>query len=186
MHSMSKRLTSLARGTGLAAAIAMVSPSASHAAPVDAVPLERPGTQIIAAPETPEPAPLPAAPATDIPAAPGANTARPAALRPAEPALLRVTFGQQDATLTPQATAEVKAFAASFKERAGRITLKAYAGAAGDDGSNARRLALKRVLAVREILLSEGIAPERLIVRALGGARDTGPLDRVDIVRPGS
>jgi len=38
------------------------------------------------------------------------------------------------------------------------------------------------VLAVREVLLAQGIAAERLDVRALGGARDSGAPDRVDIV----
>lgn len=173
---------SLACRSGFAATLAMMSAGPVSAAPVDAVPLERPGTQIITAPEAPEPAPLPATPSTG---APDTGTPQPVTLHAAEPALLRVTFGQQDTTLTPQTTAEVKTFAASFKQQTGRVTLKAYAGTAGDDGSNARRLSLKRALAVREILLSEGVAPERLIVRALGGARDTGPLDRVDIVRPG-
>ncbi|KAB7740788.1 OmpA family protein [Parvibaculum sedimenti] len=188
MHFLSKHLTSLACRIGLAAALALTAAGAASAAPVDAVPMERPGTRIITTPEAPEPTPLPSIPAMPVPDAPAAAQTQPSAatqLHAAEPALLRVAFGRQDATPTPQAAADVKAFAANFKQHGGRVTLKAYAGAAGDDGTNARRLSLKRALAVREILLSEGIAAERLNVRALGGARDTGPLDRVDIVRTG-
>lgn len=192
MHFLSKRLTSLACRSGLAATLAVVTAGAASAAPVDAVPLDRPGTRMITTPEAPEPAPLPGMPSTEAPAAPEGQavpaataTTQPAALRAAEAALLRIPFGQQDATLTPQASAEVKAFAAKFRQHGGRVTLKAYAGAAGDDGTNARRLSLKRALAVRELLLAEGVSAESLIVRALGGARDTGPLDRVDIVRAG-
>lgn len=188
MHFLSKRLTSLACCSGIAATLALASAGAASAAPVDAVPMERPGTQIIATPEAPEPTSLPSIPAMPAPAAPAPTEATQNAtpqLHAAEPALLRVAFEQLDATPTPQAAAEIKAFAARFKQHGGRVTLKAYAGAAGDDGTNARRLSLKRALAVREILLSEGIAAERLNVRALGGVRDTGPLDRVDIVRVG-
>jgi len=191
MHFLSKHLTSLACRSGLAATLAVMTAGAAAAAPVDAVPLDRPGTRMITTPEAPEPAPLPGMPSTEAPAAPEAQavpataTTQPAALRAAEAALLRIPFGQQDATLTPQTSAEVKAFAAKFRQHGGRVTLKAYAGAAGDDGTNARRLSLKRALAVRELLLAEGVSAESLIVRALGGARDTGPLDRVDIVRAG-
>jgi outer membrane protein OmpA-like peptidoglycan-associated protein len=100
-------------------------------------------------------------------------------------AILRVTFADDDAVLNPQAQSEIEAFAKDFKERGGRVALKGYAGQPGDSSSNMRRLSLKRVLAVREQLLALGIAPERLDVRALGGVRDTGPRDRVDIVKSG-
>ncbi|WP_325401747.1 OmpA family protein [Parvibaculum sp.] len=193
----SKRRTYLtcrvAREALLGAALAASTTGAAYAVPVDAVPLERPGTHIVTAPEvSPDvsgatdmpPAGLPASPLLpqepqDVPKL-GAP-----ALRAAEPAILRVAFDPDDAVLSPQALGQVKTFAAAFKQRGGRVTLKAYAGTAGDVSTNARRLSLKRVLAVRETLLAQGISAERLNVQALGGARDAGPLDRVDIVRAG-
>jgi len=188
----------VARRALFGAALATSGTGSVYAAPVDAVPLERPGTHIItapdAAPETPDnpPADMPAA---GLPAprllpqtaqepqdAPKLGTPVP---RAAEPAILRIAFQPEDAALSPQALALVKTFATAFKQRGGRVTLKAYAGLAGDVSTGARRLSLKRVLAVRETLLAQGISAERLNVQALGGARDAGPLDRVDIVRAG-
>jgi outer membrane protein OmpA-like peptidoglycan-associated protein len=164
------------------------------ASPVDLMPLERPGTHAIeqpllegsqptdmqpdtrsALPPAPAPAPVPAraapapAPAQTAPAAP-------------EPAITRIAFEPDEAALDEPALTRLKSFAQDFKSRTGRVELRAYAGSFGEQSSTARRIALKRVLAVREVLLAQGIAAERLDVRALGGARDSGPPDRVDIV----
>jgi outer membrane protein OmpA-like peptidoglycan-associated protein len=156
--------------------------------PIDAVPLTRPmplrglqpSTEPLAPPapaeEAPDAAPAQAAPATSM---------TPATLPAPEAALLRIHFEPDDATLTPAAVAQIQAFAASFKTRAGRVGLKSYAGKPGATTSNARRLSLKRVLAVREQLLAQGISAQRLEVQALGGVRDAGPPDRVDIVKSG-
>jgi outer membrane protein OmpA-like peptidoglycan-associated protein len=62
----------------------------------------------------------------------------------------------------------------------GRIQLQAYGGAKGDKSSDARRLSLKRALAIRTILISAGVPSAKIDVRAMGGA-DDGPLDRVDV-----
>lgn len=62
-----------------------------------------------------------------------------------------------------------------------QIELHAYAGAPNDKSSDARRLALKRALAVRQILIDNGMPAARIIPRALGGATDNGKPDRVDI-----
>ena len=120
-----------------------------------------------------------AAPA-DKPAQPDAGLSVPAA-KP----ILRILFDADDATLSDEARAEVSAFVADFKAKGGRVTLKGYAGVPGSTSSNDRRLSLRRVLAVREAILEAGIQPERLEVRALGGANDAGPQDRVDILKPG-
>lgn len=157
--------------------------------PVDAVPLMRPAPlraqpQLNDEPmpatettgETPqgaEPAPADGAPSTT------------AALGAPEPTLARLSFEPDDATLASPARAALQSFADGFKARGGRVALKSYAGAIGDTSSNARRLSLKRALAVREFLLAQGVAADRLEVRALGGVRDTGSPDRVDIVKAG-
>jgi outer membrane protein OmpA-like peptidoglycan-associated protein len=62
-----------------------------------------------------------------------------------------------------------------------RIQILAYGGDKGDKGSDARRLSLKRALAIRQVLIDDGVASERIDVRAMGGADDGGPADRVDV-----
>ncbi|HWY15326.1 MAG TPA: OmpA family protein [Rhizomicrobium sp.] len=69
---------------------------------------------------------------------------------------------------------------------ASRIQLEAYGGAPGDKSSDARRLSLKRALAVRQLLIDNGVPSNRIDVRAMGGVDDKGPTDRVDVfVRAG-
>jgi outer membrane protein OmpA-like peptidoglycan-associated protein len=69
---------------------------------------------------------------------------------------------------------------------AARIQLEAYGGAPGDKSSDARRLSLKRALAVRQLLIDDGVPSSRIDVRAMGGADDNGAPDRVDVfVRAG-
>ena len=62
-----------------------------------------------------------------------------------------------------------------------RVELMAYGGPKGDKGSEARRLSLKRALAIRQVLIEDGVSPDRIDVRAMGGVDDTGPADRVDV-----
>ena len=62
-----------------------------------------------------------------------------------------------------------------------RVELQAFGGAKGDKGSEARRLSLKRALAIRQVLIDDGVSPDRIDVRAMGGVDDTGPADRVDV-----
>ena len=64
---------------------------------------------------------------------------------------------------------------------ASRIELQAFGGNKGDKGSDARRLSLKRALAIRQILIDDGVNADRIDVRAMGGADDSGPADRVDV-----
>jgi outer membrane protein OmpA-like peptidoglycan-associated protein len=62
-----------------------------------------------------------------------------------------------------------------------RVELQAFGGNKGDKGSDARRLSLKRALAIRQVLIDDGVAPDRIDVRAMGGTDDSGPADRVDV-----
>jgi outer membrane protein OmpA-like peptidoglycan-associated protein len=62
-----------------------------------------------------------------------------------------------------------------------RVELQAFGGAKGDKGSDARRLSLKRALSIRQVLIDDGVSPDRIDVRAMGGVDDTGPTDRVDV-----
>jgi outer membrane protein OmpA-like peptidoglycan-associated protein len=186
----------LAIACSLGAGLAEGARAAEDDTPIDAVPLIRPqmpsrglapSEEPLPAPEAPTPAPAEEMPQAAEPAPMTGETATGVAALPApEAAILRIHFEPDDATLSQQMQAAIQTFATNFKTRGGRVALKAYAGKAGDTSSNARRLSLKRVLAVRQQLLAQGIAAERLQVRALGGVRDAGPADRVDIVKSGS
>lgn len=76
--------------------------------------------------------------------------------------------------------------ATALESGASRVQLEAYGGAPGDKSSDARRLSLKRALAVRQLLIDNGVPSNRIDVRAMGGIDDKGPTDRVDVfVRSG-
>jgi len=64
---------------------------------------------------------------------------------------------------------------------AARVQLDAYGGPPGDKSSDSRRLSLKRALAIRQLLIEDGVPAERIDVRAMGGAADGGSKDRVDV-----
>ena len=70
---------------------------------------------------------------------------------------------------------------AALEAGASRIQIDAYGGAPGDKSSDARRLSLKRALAVRQLLIDDGVPSSRIDVRAMGGVDDKGPADRVDV-----
>ncbi len=173
-------LTVLAGDTGMARA-------ASDNDPVDAAPLDIPGaaghsmkfdhsdsTQPTNDPlNLLTPAPLPD------------TSLAPSQLPAPDAAILRVYFAADASILDDKSIADVTAFADAFKERGGRVRLRGYAGPPGSSNSNMRRLSLRRVLAVRDFLITQGISAERMTVQALGGVKDTGPQDRVDILKPG-
>jgi outer membrane protein OmpA-like peptidoglycan-associated protein len=99
---------------------------------------------------------------------------------------LRLTFGAGAAMLNPASAAALSDFARAAPANA-VFTLSAFAAGAVDDPSTPRRLALSRALAVRGILLGDGIASARILVRALGASKpaiDAGPPDRVDVTIP--
>jgi outer membrane protein OmpA-like peptidoglycan-associated protein len=62
-----------------------------------------------------------------------------------------------------------------------QIQLQAFAGTPGDKSSDARRIALKRALAIRQLLIDDGVPAARIVTRAMGGITDAGIHDRVDI-----
>jgi outer membrane protein OmpA-like peptidoglycan-associated protein len=70
---------------------------------------------------------------------------------------------------------------AAIEAGASRIQIEAYGGPPGDKSSDARRLSLKRALAVRQLLIDDGVPSSRIDVRAMGGIDDKGPADRVDV-----
>jgi outer membrane protein OmpA-like peptidoglycan-associated protein len=115
---------------------------------------------------------------------------------------LRVTFGKDVTDLSPAIADQIKALLQSVPDSGtGTAETKsfevvAYATGTPSDPSTARRLSLSRALAVRSVLLADGVPSARIYVRALGsqsGAPQSGaseprgslsgdaPADRVDL-----
>jgi outer membrane protein OmpA-like peptidoglycan-associated protein len=111
----------------------------------------------------------------------------------ASPAAARVNLTKRGAILFDKGAASpspaqyhgVKVLAenlnAALEKGAAAIQLEAYGGAPGDKSSDARRLSLRRALAVRQLLIDDGVPSARIDVRAMGGADDKDTPDRVDV-----
>ena len=111
------------------------------------------------------------------------------------PGGLRVTFGTGRADLNPSTEAVLRTMAKALKpNETVSFNVSAYAAATQDDPSTPRRLSLSRALAVRAVLISEGIVSTRIYVRALGAstpspsgkAPEDAPPDRVDVIQAGA
>jgi outer membrane protein OmpA-like peptidoglycan-associated protein len=72
-----------------------------------------------------------------------------------------------------------------LQAKSGRLLLQAFAGTPGDKSSEARRLSLKRALAVRQLLIDSGVPSDKIDVRAMGGITDGGKPDRVAVMLRG-
>ena len=158
-------------------------------------PQSSPGGMVLAMPGAPAAAPAPSAPAQKAErAAPPKQVAKagpppPSAIAPpAEPGLTKrsvILFAAGASDPAQSALGSIKFLAgdlnSSMRGPSSRIQLLAYGGDKGDNGSDARRLSLKRALAIRQVLIDDGVPSERIDVRAMGGADDGGPADRVDV-----
>ena len=96
--------------------------------------------------------------------------------------ILEVRFRPGSLVLTRDDEKALLKLAQKLGPIAMRLQLKAFAEAAGNNSSKARRLSLSRALVVRSFLIENGLRSTRIDVRALGIARDGGAPDRVDIV----
>lgn len=96
---------------------------------------------------------------------------------------LRLTFGADTAALNPAMDAAIRALAHQPQVvPATDFTVTAFAKALPDDPSAARRLSLSRALAVRSVLINEGVTSMHIYVKALGAPPpEDMPADRVDI-----
>ncbi|HBM88943.1 MAG: OmpA family protein [Parvibaculaceae bacterium] len=94
----------------------------------------------------------------------------------------RLNFEESTADILGGARDELEMIAMELMRHDDRIEIQAFAGTAGDVSSDARRLSLKRALNVRKFLVERGVLQSRIDVRALGGTRDSGPANRVDIL----
>ncbi len=125
------------------------------------------------------PAPIETTPATAPQPDPSVQVA---SLPPAQDANHRLRFERGTADVLGETREELEMVAIELMRHDDRIEIQAFAGEAGDVSSDARRLSLKRALNVRKFLVERGVLQSRIDVRALGGARDNGPADRVDIL----
>lgn len=118
---------------------------------------------------------------------PPAQTAAPAA-KPDEAGLSKrgeIVFKHDAVDPAPAQFGGLKMLAgdltSALQAGAAKIMLEAYGGAPGDKGSDARRLSLKRALAIRQVLIDNGVPSTKIDVRAMGGIDDKGNADRVDV-----
>jgi outer membrane protein OmpA-like peptidoglycan-associated protein len=83
---------------------------------------------------------------------------------------ISVSFDPTRADLNPESADAVRKFVAAVpKDLDTAYNIYGYATFSADDPSTPRRLALQRALAARSLLLAEGVASERIYVRAMGG-----------------
>lgn len=151
-----------ARATAALVPLAPTAPVAPNAAPVPPVSVSAPTT---IAPETAEEPPV-----------------QVAGLPDPQSASHRLRFEGNTADILGATRDELELVAMELMRHDDRIEIQAFAGTAGDVSSDARRLSLKRALNVRKFLVERGVLQSRIDVRALGGTRDSGPANRVDIL----
>ncbi len=94
----------------------------------------------------------------------------------------RITFGAGASDLNPATLAAVQAFARQVAANPALIVdVAAWAPGTADDPSTARRLSLDRALAVRAVLIHEGVLSDRIRAMAKGSLDiGAGPADRAD------
>ncbi len=167
-------------------------PSAAKPAAKPAKPPPRPPVAVAPAPPPTAALPPPALPPPH-PVPPPAIPSRPDAAGDAAKIVggLRITFGHDVSDLNPATEAAIRSLARVIGADANAsLNVYAYADGPADDPSTPRRLSLSRALAVRAVLISEGIASTRIYVRALGTSAPSGlppgPADRVDLIQVGS
>jgi outer membrane protein OmpA-like peptidoglycan-associated protein len=174
-------------------------PSAHPAAPTSPT-AAKPAVPTAAAPRVPAAPPsaavipppavvVPTAAPPPLPPIPVAADA-PGAAAPVQGGL-RITFGKDRSDLSPATVAAIEAIAGQVKDKPGPLDITAYAAGVPDDPSTPRRLSLARALAVRTVLLHQGIESPRIYVRAMGTSATPGdpaatppaPADRVDLIQ---
>lgn len=111
--------------------------------------------------------------------APGADTP------PPKP--VRILYAAEATELPATARLALDKIAAWLRDNPDvRIELLGYASESSKTGSQARRRALLRVLAVRNYLVGQGVLSTRMNVRALGDQAADEPRDRVEVKLPPS
>jgi outer membrane protein OmpA-like peptidoglycan-associated protein len=98
------------------------------------------------------------------------------------PAGLRLTFASGQSDLSPGSAESIKQLVQTAPTGdTTTFNVLAYASGDPDDPSVARRLSLARAIAVRALLLTDGVPSSRIYLRALGSEPGQEPSDRVDL-----
>jgi outer membrane protein OmpA-like peptidoglycan-associated protein len=155
----------------------------------DAIPFSLDGTTPAAKPAPPKPAPQKQAAKAPPPEQTKIASAEPPqASTPSDAGMTKrgeILFPKSATDPAPAQFDGLKLLAGDLSEAlksgTARVQLQAYGGKAGDKGSDARRLSLKRALSIRQVLIDNGVPSDVIDVRAMGGADDKGPTDRVDV-----
>jgi outer membrane protein OmpA-like peptidoglycan-associated protein len=128
--------------------------------------------------------PAPALPTAQPSAPPESTTiAAPAPISQPLPPPVRLLFEAGTTDLTPVDEAAIRELAHAIPTPdSSSINVLAYAAGKPDDASTARRLSLSRGMAVRSVLLANGVPSTQIYVRALGAAPSDGPADRVELI----
>ncbi len=103
---------------------------------------------------------------------------------------VRLVFGTGRSDLSPEAETALKALVHGdaghpTPSDGSSFTVTCYAAGTPEDPSTPRRLSLSRALAVRSVLLAQGVPSIRVYVRSFGPASPgfaDGPADRADII----
>jgi outer membrane protein OmpA-like peptidoglycan-associated protein len=99
--------------------------------------------------------------------------------------LARVVFPAGWSRLSSKAQAELAPLIARLLgSEETRIIINGFARDATNTPSAARRLSLARAMAVRSLMVEQGIRSTRIELHALGADAANGPADRVDILLP--
>lgn len=95
---------------------------------------------------------------------------------------IQVSFAPGKADLSQKGAAAIKQMVASTHTDASvTYNVVAYAAGTKSDPSVARRLSLARALAVRKVLLANGVDASDIYLRAMGSNVPSGTTDRVDV-----
>jgi len=95
--------------------------------------------------------------------------------------LARLVFAAGNTQLPPDGQQQIRGLVSRLLDTNDRVQLVAYASGPADRPSESRRTSLSRALAVRALMIEEGVRSTRIDVRALGSPED-GPNDRVDVI----
>ncbi len=122
--------------------------------------------------------------AADPAAAATTAAAGPAQPAPTPPELLgRLAFDKDQVILDDRQRQELDKIATRLRANpALRIMIDSYASPREGQASDARRISVKRAVALRKYLITKGLVQERISVRALGDTVADEPKDRADVM----
>jgi outer membrane protein OmpA-like peptidoglycan-associated protein len=97
--------------------------------------------------------------------------------------MVRIPYAPESAAVPEPAMAELDALVERLDDDyLLRLQVLAYAGGDEDQSTHARGVSLARALAIRDYLSGQGIAVDRMDIRALGNTAQEEPADRVDLI----